>query len=324
MTDGKNGHVYTYNPATYAGSSLPLLTTTSGKAAGEIKFYNGIGYVAMGLNGGGVYYFDPSKSAPIANQIAGTGNLDAEYFAFYSSTQAYVSVVSYPSGCVYTFNPSNLASSSSVVPISGTTGYIQEIIVGPDGMVYAADDSGTGTVLQINPAANTMQKSFNASAAGTTGLTPGIYNGTPGVFVANTGGYSSSYAPQPGSIDFINTKTGTISTVVAASTTPYFYPGRLIQLSNGNLVAVGTSFIYLVALSGTSATVTPLTDSLPSGASYNYSIAYSNGLIYVPVNNYSAYASWLHIFNTNGTQAHSPVSVMTGTDNLANIAFYQD
>ena len=61
MTDTTNGRVYAYDPSKRASSATSLVTMGT-KAAGEIKFYNGIGYVAMGT--GGIYYFDLSAAVP--------------------------------------------------------------------------------------------------------------------------------------------------------------------------------------------------------------------------------------------------------------------
>jgi hypothetical protein len=316
MTDTTNGHVYTYAPGASNGSSLSLVTTAP--AAGEIKFYKGIGYVAVGYySGAGVYYFDPSSTAPSAKLIAGSAGLYAQYFAFYSPTQAYVSVVSGSSGAVYTFNPSNLAS-TPVVPVSGTSGYIQEVIVGPDGMIYAADNSAN-KVLKINPATNTVLTTISANASGTTGLFSGTYNSNPGVFVANTGG----------SIDFIPEGAATGSTA-ALVTSSSIYPGRLVQLSNGNLVATGydTNYAYhtyLVALSGTSAGVSEIKAGTTSFGGLSIAYNSSSGLVYVPYTTYSPTTNQLYVFDASGTQqSYSPVTVMKTSDNIANVAFYQN
>lgn len=311
MTEFANGHVYTFNPSTNTGSSSSLVTTAAN--AGEIKFYKGIGYVAIGYGTGGVYYFNPSGSAPSATLIPGSAGLDAQYFAFYNATTAYVST--YGQG-LYTFNPSSPGSGISSSPINGTnTLTLQEVIVGPDNMIYVADN-GDGAVLRINPTNNSISATITTNATGTTGLFSGVFSSNPGVFVANTAG----------SIDFVpeNASNNSKATLVTSS----IAPERLIQLANGNLVATGYVYnsstnntiyhTYLVTLSGATATYKELTPGSPFGSG---SIAYSNGLVYVP----SATSNQIYIFDVSGNQqTYSPVSVMTSKDNLANVAFYQD
>jgi hypothetical protein len=326
MTDTYNGHVYTYNPATHVGSSLPLLTTST-NAAGEIRFNKGIGYIAMGE--GGIYYFDPSSTVPSATLIPGSSGVDAQYFAFYSPTQAYVSIgtsIASDTGEISTFNPSSPGSGLTQVAASAIK-YMQEIIVGPDGMIYVAEYNDK-TVLQINPVNNTVTNSYTTSALGTSGLVAGTYNGVSGVFVANTGGYTPSYAALPGSIDFIPSNGSIILNVAKPTGTvsPNFNPGRMVALSSGTLVATSeTGHTWLIALS--SGTVTEV---LSNGNSFgsNLSIAYSNNLLYVPVGNYltTPYSSQLYVFDANGNQqSYSPVTVPMETgDLIANIAFYQD
>jgi len=330
MTDGTNGHVYYYDPSTHAGSSSSLLTTSK-NAAGEIKFYKGIGYVAMGT--GGIYYFDPSSSSPSAKEISGSSSLNAEYFAFYSATKAYVSVATTfntttgGTGGVYWFNPSNptvltqVASSTAIA-----TKYMQEITVGPDNMIYVAANQSQ-TVVKIDPSSDSVTATFTTSAAGTTGLAAGSYNGASGVFVANTGGYDSSYNALPGSIDFIPTSGSIISNVAKPTSTisPNFNPGRMAVLSNSTLAVTSqTGHTWLIALS-----TGAVTEVLSNGASFgsNLSIAYNNNLVYVPYNVYSTTSpvNKLYVFDTSGNpQSYSPVTVMTTSDNIANGAFYQD
>jgi YVTN family beta-propeller protein len=311
MTDGANGKVYYYDPATETGSSTSLVTTAGG--AGDVSFYDGIGYVACGY--GGIYYFDPSSSAPSATLVAGSSSLCAQYFLFYSATKAYFSVYDYSTASnrgIYTFNPSSPTTAVSSV-ISGTSGdNFQEIVLGADGMVYAANNTSS-TVLKINPATDAVTATITAKATGTTGLYAGTYNGHSGVFVANTAG----------SIDFIASD-ATISTVADSS----IYPSRVLQLSNGNLIATGydTSYVnhsYLVTLTGTTATVTELK---ASGSSFGGGdIAYKDGLVYIPSSNYSAKTSALYVLDASGSQeSYSPVTVMaSSSDAMANIGFYE-
>jgi hypothetical protein len=324
MTDTTNGRVYTFNPSTHVGSSTSLINTSS--AAGEVEFYKGIGYVAVGYNSGaGVYYFDPSSSAPSAKLIGGSAGLDAEYFAFYSPTLAYVSVVGTgDTGGIYTFNPSSPSSGFTQVAATGANKYLQEIIIGPDQMIYVAENYDKA-VLRINPTNYSNVTTVATSEQGPTGLVSGTYNGLPGVFVANTGTNYLSGAATPGSIDFIAAGSSTATTVTANS----IYPARLIQLPNGSLIATGydnsyTPHTYLVTLSGTNASVSEIRAGTTSFGSFSIAYNSSSGLIYVPNNIYGT-SNQLYVFDASGNQqSYSPVSVMTSSDNIANVAFYQD
>jgi hypothetical protein len=304
---------------------------TTAPAAGEIKFYKGIGYVAVGYySGAGVYYFDPSSSAPSAKLVPGSGGLDAEYFAFYSPTQAYVSVVGTGNkGGIYTFNPSSPSSGFSLV---ASTDYLQEIIIGPDQMIYAAENYDKA-VLRIDPNNYNNVTTITTSELGPTGLLSGTYNGQAGVFVANTGTNYNSGNTSLGSIDFISEGAATGSTataVVTTSTGSPIYPARLIQLSNGNLVATGydsnyADHTYLVTLSGTSASVSEIKAGTTSFGGLSLAYDSSSGLVYVPYTTYSPNTNQLYVFNASGTQqSYSPVTVMKTSDNIANVAFYQD
>jgi YVTN family beta-propeller protein len=330
MTDGKNGYVYTYDPATHASSSSALLTTST-NSAGEVKFFKGIGYVAMGY--GGIYYFDPSAMAPSATLISGSGSVDAEYFAFYGSTKAYVSVAgtydtsgSGGTGAVYSFDPSSPGKGLTQVDGARADKYMQEIVAGPDNYIYVAEELSQN-VLRIDPSTDKVVATIPASRSGTTGICSGAYDGISGVFVANLGG-SIDFIPSATSAGASSTNVDTV--VIAASASP-IYPGRLVQLANGNLVATGydTSYAdhtYYVTLSGATATVREIKG--PNDESFgNLSIAYdsSSGLVYVPYHNYSDNGNKLYVFDPSGVQqSYSPVSVMTSNDAIANVAFYQD
>jgi YVTN family beta-propeller protein len=326
MTDGTNGHVYYYDPSTHTGSSSSLLTA-GGNGTAEIKFYKGIGYVANGY--GGIYYFDPSSSSPSGKEIPGSSSLGAEYFAFYSATKAYVSVVppTYAgnTGGVYYFNPSNLSAGLKQVASSTANAYMQEITVGPDNMIYVAENM-SNAVLKIDPSSDSVTATITTNASGPSGLVSGTYNGNPGVFVADIGG----------SVDFIPegiTGSSTTATRVTSSSST-IYPGRLVQLSNGNLVATGydpsyVNHTYLITLSGSAATVTEIKAGSSSFGSSSLAYNSTSGLVYVPYQ-YNGYSkvnavNKLYVIDTNGNQqSYSPVSVMTPTDNIANVAFYQN
>ena len=177
-------------------------------------------------------------------------------------------------------------------------------------MLYVASNVAQ-KVVKIDPATNTVAAVIPVNDPGTTGLYAGTYNGTNGVFVANTGGYSVNPV---GSIDFIANGSTTAATVTSGAT---FGAGRLVQLANGNLFATGYSGTWLVTLSGALANASQL---LPSGS---FSIACKGGLVYVPVNTWGV-SNKLYVFDSTGVaQSYSPVSVMAAADNIANVAFYQ-
>ena len=319
MTDTVSGKVYAYDPSTHAAQSASYASTGQ-NATGEIQFYAGIGYAAVGSGTKeGVYYFDPSATNPTFTKLG--ASIAAQYFVFYSSTKAFVS--SYGAG-LYSFDPSS--PSSGLTTVSSTAGYtLQELVLGSDGYIYAADN-GNGAVLKLS-ADGTLAATITTTTAGTTGLVPGTHSGVAGVFVANTGGYdSTTYASLPGSIDFIAAGSSAVTTIATLdSSGDSIYPARLVQLSNGNLIATGYSHTYLVDLSGTSAVVTELS---ASGSSFgSLDIAYKDGLLYVPVANtsdYVNYTNYLYVFDASGTQeSYSPVSVMSSSEGITNIGFYE-
>jgi hypothetical protein len=149
--------------------------------------------------------------------------------------------------------------------------YLQGIVVGPDGMIYVANNStelgGTDQVLQINPTNNSVTVlSYTPSAAGTTALASGSYKGNSGVFVGNL-----SYGPAPnyaltGSIDFINTSSLSSSTVLSSTAA-----ASIVYLSNGLLLTTDTTYWYVVSLAGTpSATQEGMGNAIAASTSNMY------------------------------------------------------
>jgi hypothetical protein len=320
MTDTYSGKVFTYDPATHAGSAASLATVGQ-NGAGEIEFLAGIGYVCVGSGtGAGLYRFDPAAANPAFARIGIAVN--AQYLAFASDAKAYLTVASDWTGNLgelYSFDPSN--PEAGLTQVSAVAKYAQGAIIGADAMLYVAQDKDSGEVLKIDPADDSVKATYSTGMAGTTGLLWGTFNGNPGVFVASTAG----------SIDFIaqGAAAGAAATVVATSEASPIYPARLVQLANGNLVATGfdlsyVNHTYLVALSGAAAVVTELK---AGGASFgSLDIDYTNGLVYVPFGDYTNKTSRLYVFDGDGVQAsYSPVTVMTtGTDLISNIALYED
>lgn len=329
MTDTYSGKVYAYDPATRAAAAASLAAVGQ-NSTGELAFYKGVGYACVGSGAeAGLYYFDPSAANPAFAKIPGT--VCAAYCAFANGTKAYVSVYDYATNAdgIYTFDPSAPAEGISSAPLSGTGGDgFQELAIASDGSLYAANNAD-GTVLRINTGTDAIAATIVASSGGTTGLAAGTYKGNAGVFVANTGGYDRDYNSLPGSIDFIPTGAadGSSATAVASALTAGggpIYPARLVQLADGSLIATGYGHSYRIDLSGASPVVSELK---ASGASFgSLDIAYKDGLIYVPVPDYSGDTDRLYVFDAEGSQAEfSPVVGVVGAgDAIANIAFYED
>ncbi len=302
------GGVYTFSPAgTSTGGADRLYMTES--------------------SSGSVFTYDPETHAPSATSLASTRMNATGEIAFYRGI-GYASVGSGTGAGVYYFDPAaevpSFTKIASYRPISGTEGdSYQELIIAADGYLYAANNTD-GTVVKIDTATDTIVSTINATAAGATGLFAGIYDGDAAVFVANTGGYDADWNPLPGSIDFISSN-GTTAERVAneLSGGDAIYPARLVQLSNGNLVATGYGHSYLVDLSGDDPIATEL---LHGGAAFgSLDIAYKDGLIFIPTSGYGMSANLLYVFDEDGSmQSYSPVTVMNSSDSISNIAFYED
>jgi hypothetical protein len=328
MTDTVSGKVYTYDPAAHTSSSSSCATTGK-NATGAIAFYKGIGYAAVGSGTSeGVYYFDPSAANPAFSKLGVA--IAAQYFAFSSSKKAYVSSYDYSgtTSGLYSFDPSSPDSGlRAVAAASGK--FLQGLAIGADGFLYAADN-GNSSVLKIDTSNDALVATIKTTKRGTTGLLPGRIGLSSVVFVINTGGYDSSYKAQPGSIDFIaaGTADGATAASVAASTADgaSIFPACAVQLSNGNLIASGYGVTYLVSFSWSTATVAELKTS--SGSSFgSLDIALKDGLVYIPLavtTDYISYKNHLYVLDSSGAQtSYSPVSVMTSSDGISNIGFYE-
>lgn len=320
MTDTKAGKVFAYDPATRSASGSSLAATAQ-NSTGEISFYRGLGYVCVAdysNTAPGLYRFDPSASNPTLARIGGA--IDAQYAAFFGPAKAYLGT--YGEG-LYSFDPAS--ASVSFTAVDGTAGKaIQEIVVGADGSVYAADNGGA--VLRVDPSDDTVAATIATSAGGTTGLFAGTLNGSAGVFVANTGGYDPiTWDPLPGSIDFIASGSAAIVANALPGGGP-IYPARLAQLSDGDLVVTGYGHTYRVDLSASPAVVSELQ---ASGASFGgMDIALKDGLVYIPssvTSDYVSYSNFLYVLGEDGSQErYSPVSVMGSGESVSNVAFYED
>jgi hypothetical protein len=323
MTDTFSGKVYRYNPGTHTTSTTSIVTTTQ-DATGAISFSKGVGYIAVGSGSStdpGVYCFNPSDTFPQAVRIGGTDR-SAQYIAFFSPTKAYVTVADYSGAAseqgVYLFDPANPGAGLSSSPLSGTNAanlYLQQIVVGPDNMIYVANNSalgGTDEVLQIDPSTDTLTGVvLTTSAAGTTALAAGSYGGKDGVFVGNI-----TYA-DTGSIDFIDTTAIPSPTIV--SVLADIDVSRLFYLSTGHLVTTSYTNSYLVSgLASTTPVASELGTDLGGAA-----LAARDGLMYIGWTDYST--SRLYVFDATGAEeSFSPVSVMGSGECVAGLAFYED
>lgn len=326
MTDTVSGKVYTYDPASQSASSTSYATVGK-NATGEIQFYKGIGYAAVGYGTDeGVYYFDPSATNPSFAKLGSA--IAAQYFAFYSATKVYVTAAGTwktdgtDTGSLYSFNPSN--PSAGLTQVAAVTRYAQEAIIGDDGMLYVATatPASSGQVLKIDPSnSDSLVATYSTGASGTTGLAWGSFGGSSGVFVASSSGVIQ-FIPK-GSAD------GAAPTPVVSSGC---YAARLVQLPSGNLVATGYGHSYLVSISGTDAS----SKELYTGSSSSFGsldIAYKDGLVYIPVassSDYINYTNCLYVLDSSGAQkTYSPVYAMgssssaTSTQSLSNIGFYE-
>jgi hypothetical protein len=321
MTDTYSGKVYAYDPE--GREALPSSIAATGQnGTGEIAFNGGEGYACVGMgSGAGLYRFDPSDANPSFTKIG--ASITAQYVAFPGSTKGYVST--FGAG-LYSFDPSSFGP--SLAPVAGTSGMtVQEVVIGSDGFVYAADN-GNGAVIRIDPSDDSVKATIQTSADGTTGLVAGMLNGNAGVFVANTGGYDpETWDALPGSIDFIAAGAMTATAVAdELSGSGPIYPARLVQLSDGDLLATGYGHTYRVDLSGAVPSVVELT---ASGSSFgSMDIACKDGLVYIPASatsDYISYSNFLYVLGEDGEQEpYSPVAVMGSSESVTNIGFYED
>lgn len=335
ITDTFNGNVFTYDPDSLAASDALY---SIGQGAGDsIYFFNDIGYVAVGstgFNSPGVYYFDPNAVNPTFSRIGNA--ISAGSIAFYSNTKAYVtdrsknfSTFEIISSGVYIFDPSNPAAGLSASPISGTDSigpdgqYLQEIVVGTDGLVYVVDFDNT-EVLVINPDSDTViDPPYDVSTAGTSGLLAmkDSVSGDDLIYVASNGNFIEN-----GVVDVINTTQGTISQVVTTvGGTAGIAATRLAYHAASNtFYASGWSNIYTWKPSGS-----PPYDAVEmknsSDAPFAGSMLVDGDLLFVATTDWSTYND-LVVFNAQTAEEmdYSPVSIGTpGSDAISGIASYK-
>jgi hypothetical protein len=324
MSDTYNGRIYTYDPLTQTSSGTPLLTTGEG-AGDHMYFFNDICYIAVGnnyTNNPGVYRFDPDATVPVAERV-GT-SISAQYIALYSETKAYVTEADYGvSTGIYWFNPSDpeagLEGPIDPDNINFTANmYLQDIVVSKDKLYVA--DNGNAQVLVIDPATDTLLKTIEASAGGTTGLLMVTgESGEPFVYVANNGGYDVDFNPLPGSVDRIDAQSDTLIEVVQDLSV-----GGLAYHSSSNKVyALGYGNTYMFSPDGSPPFTTK---ELKSGSDVSFGgadILIDGNNLYVSNYDWGTKVSKLYIFDAAATEEadNSPVSVgIDGEDGISGLA----
>jgi hypothetical protein len=258
--DTTSGNVFQIDPSTNAVASTALVTIGQNSSA-EIRFGGGKAFVAVGndtKNKPGVYYFEPSISSPAATMLGTTG-LSAQYLCVKDGTTAYMSVADYSNPVnngVYSFNPSSPTSGYTAVAVSSSY-YPQDIVIGADGYLYVSNYAGCwdyakpDSVLKIDTSSKSVVATFPLTSSDPIGLLPGTYNGSSGVFVAESGAYTTSQID--GVIDFIPIGLADGSAATKVISIP---ASRLAAFNDSTLVVTGgyPSHTNIVALNGASAT----------------------------------------------------------------------
>ena len=291
------------SPAKAAATSL---VTVPGSNANEMVIKNGIAFVSVGNTGSnacGLYYFTVANPGAGCTKmtISGTStSISAMSICVSSSTVGYVTSADYGTNptyanALYSFNPSKPSSGLSLVC---NLSYPQGVTVGSDGYVYVAENT-VNKVARVNPAAKTYTEII-CTEAGATGLLAGSYNGTAGVFVANTGTYNmSTFSYENGSVDFI---AATGSTAVSVYTNSSFTAAGLASLSSTCLVTTAYGHTYRVTLGST-----PTATEVLSGGTKpfgNYDVKVLGGVAYIPDG-----ANTVYCFGSTS----SPVAVSVGS-----------
>lgn len=264
-----NGKVYEIDDAKLTASSAALVSTTQ-NATGDLVFHGGKGYLAVSNYSNtapGLYCFDPMKPAAGTSRVGVA--ISGAYILFINDSLAYVTSADYGSlaNALYSFNPSSPSSGlTKVVDLS----YPQGLALGLDGRIYVAENT-TGKVARLKADRSGIDVEIACTKGGATGLLSGMYKGTAGIFVANTGDYAT------GSIDFIaNTGNSAVAVVdgpVAA---------RMAFLDANTLVETGgypatTRYVDLTATTSTAVEIKYGTSSFGGG-----DIRVYGGSAYVP------------------------------------------
>jgi hypothetical protein len=324
VTDTYNGNVYVYDFETQTCSGS-FLFSTGQRATGAIYFYKNTGYICVGAyeNTPGLYCFNPESPNIITCRIGNA--ISAQYIAFYSSTKAYVTDANYGiSTGVYTFNPSDSSGGLSG-PITGTYDilgemYLQDITVGGDGYIYAADN-GKNQVIKINPVTDTVYGTYNTIHDSPTGLLEGERDGSQVIYIVNTGNYGAD----DGSIDSLDCSTGVVTTVAEGLVNPTL---AVYDPASSTFFVTGWSNTYSIDASGNPPWI--VSEIKWEGSSFGgSSILLHNGLVYITNAGFppGPYNSKLYVIDvaTWDFTGYSPVSVMNpDTDGASGMAVYTE
>jgi hypothetical protein len=302
------------SPAKAAATSL---VTVPGSNANEMVIKNGIAFVSVGNTGSnacGLYYFAVANPGAGCTKMAisgSTASISAQSICIASSTVGYVTSADYTGtfpNALYSFNPSKPSAGLSLVC---ALSFPQGVAVGADGYVYVAEN-GAGKVARVNPAAKTYTE-IACTEAGATGLLAGSYNGTAGVFVANTGTWNTSTSSYGnGSVDFIASSGSTATSVYTSSS---FTAAGLASLSSNCLVTTAYGHSYRVALGSTPTATEVLSGTTSFG---NYDVKVLGGLAYVPDGGNKS-GNTIYCFSARS----SPVAVAVGVkgDGVGHLCF---
>jgi hypothetical protein len=289
--------VYEIDDEAFTAASTALVSIGQ-DSAGEIAFSGDVGFIAVGSYSNtapGLYYFDASSATPTV-KMAGSTKISAQYLCIVSDTVGYVTTADSAgvySNAVYLFDPSNPSAGLGAAVTGFSTGFYPQDIVYASGRIYVADN-GNGKVCRLNAAGTAVDATYTTTAGGTTGLLAGSFNGNAGVFVANSGGYDTSWNSLPGSIDFISSTA--LDGATATSVLAGYSVGRLAAFDGDTLVATTYSKTYIVKLSGASASASEVTCSSASFGSNDVNIL--SDYAYVPDG-----ANALYRFSATGTDA---------------------
>ncbi len=326
LSETYSGGIYALDSNSLVLHDLPFVTTAL-NATGEIYVHAGKGYILVGAGAeAGLFSFDFSDTSPQLSRIGNAG-LCAQYLAFGSDSRAYLSVANYsdPSkNGVYSFDTENpQAGLSLLTATQSSTAYPQELILGPEGLLYLANNDclgATASVSIIDPDGSAPTRNVAASSGGSTGVFNGSLSGTEGVFLVNCGGFDQGMNPVAGSLDFISKGgDGTYGSIKAAEG---LFAARGLEIRSGLVALSGYGVSYILELGAEEAVIQEVKAEGQSFGSYD--IAYKDGLIYVPGPDYGKTNNRLYIFDESGNHSSaSPLSVLNdGGKTLANICFY--
>jgi len=293
--DSKNGNVYEIDAGKAESAVVPLVSTKQ-NATGKMTIGGTKAFLAVASwqnTSPGLYWFDLSSKTFAVAQIG--QRISAQYVCIASSTKGFVSSADWIgtyANAVYPFSPSNPSSGFGTAVSGFDAGFYPQDVAYVDdgngaGRVFVADN-GNGKIYRLNAEGTVVDKSFAASAGGTTGLLAGEFdsNGDEtmerGVFVANSGGYDANWNSLPGSIDFIPLGASSNADVVAVQ--PALSASALALFDAAHLAATSYGHTWLIDLSKPASDASRLTEIKNSeGASFgSMDIVVRDGYAYVP------------------------------------------